>query len=113
MDTILNVCKIKPGQLAELRAKQTVNGYFAIPVTDADNGILLMICAEDEGSSLTFLAGDGVLAGKDETIPLNQYAENLIYLETGRYLHHEGEYKGHMVMYTSDEYVTATAIQLI
>lgn len=110
---IIKAMKIKPGETLYPGDLVTLEDYSGFTVEEGDNGILLFLYTDSEDCQVRILGGDGVFGAGDQVINLTAYENTVLYLESGRYLQHEGEYKGYIMMYTDDEYVNCGVIQLV
>ncbi len=109
---LLKTYSIKPEQSATLTEFTQMNSSYKVPVNNGDNGLLLVAYTEQAGAHMYIAQGDGVFAGDEKDIPLEANKYTVTYLESGPFMIHEGENKGHIYMYSDNENVTAAMILL-
>ncbi len=108
----LKTYSIKPEQAVTMSEfTQMINDYL-IPVNNGDNGILLVAYTEHENCNVYIAPGDGVFAGDEKSIHLQPNKYTFVYLESGPFMIHEGENRGHIRLYSDVEEVNAAAILL-
>lgn len=108
----LNTLMMKPGEIGALPGMQTVYPGATFTVENGDNGILLVLYAENDGE-VRVTGGDGVFGGGDKVIDLVAEEYTFVYLESGPYMQHSGDYKGMIRVMASNSYVRAAVIQLV
>lgn len=102
---------LKPNQMVALDVDAAVYPEAAAQIETNGNCVVLLLYTDNSGS-VTVKAGDSVFAGAELNLELQPAVFYAVQLETGRFMHQNGEHKGKILITTDIDDLTCNCFQV-